>query len=69
MHFSSVEIKIGKSALSSLINTKEERSYGDKRVVNANFELALTFPFPPWLPPASLKEILIKSVLFFIYGK
>ena len=37
-----VEIKTGKEACSFLINTKE-LSYQDKRVVNANSELALTY--------------------------
>ena len=40
-----VEIKTGKGACSSLINTKDP-SYQDKRVVNANSELVLTFHFP-----------------------
>lgn len=41
-----VEIKTGKEACSFLINTKE-LSYQDKRVVNANSELALTYSTSP----------------------
>lgn len=44
MHFSFGRDKSGKGALSSLINTKELSSQ-HKIVVNANSELALTFPF------------------------
>ena len=41
-----VEIKTGKGACSSLINTKD-LPYQDKRVVNANSELALTYSVSP----------------------
>lgn len=46
MHCPLVEIKTGKGACNSLINTKE-LSYQDKRVVNANSELALTYSISP----------------------
>ena len=46
MHCPLVEIKTGKGACSFLINTKE-LSYQDKRVVNANSELALTYSISP----------------------
>ena len=41
-----VEIKTGKGACSSLINTKD-LPYQDKRVVKANSELALTYSISP----------------------
>lgn len=41
-----VEIKTDKGVCSFLINTKE-LSYQDKRVVNANSELALTYSTSP----------------------